>query len=74
MNVIGYVQAPPQTNDRVKRKRANADGHNDREGGALVQAVLMWDAGAIRATEYEKTMERQREAWKKTRHLHQDIP
>jgi len=73
VNVIGYVQSTAQAHSRVKRRTPEADGHKDQRE-VMVQAVLMWDAGAIRANEYEKTMEAQREAWRKTRHLHQNIP
>lgn len=69
VNVLGYVQGGPQMQTKAKTKRSEIPPSNiGRE--AMVQAVLIWDAGAIRANEYEKTMEQQREAWRKTGHLH----
>jgi hypothetical protein len=38
----------------------------------VVQAILLWDASKIRVEKYEKIMEAQKEAWIKTRTLHEE--
>ena len=68
VNVIGYVQGAGETGG--KRMRSGLDA-SSKSNTPVVQSVLVWDAGAIRPHEYEQTMEMQREAWRKTRHLHQ---
>jgi Telomere capping, CST complex subunit len=70
VNVIGYVQGGPQLQNKAKTKRSGIPSRNTGHK-ALVQAVLIWDAGAIKANEYEKTLEQQREARRKTRNLHE---
>ena len=69
INVIGYVREIKQTQKANSRKKTAATGVV-AVNAPMVQAVLMWDAGAMRVNEYETTMEAQREAWKKTRHTH----
>ena len=75
INVIGYVQSQygiqvqPKPVIRPKRKQLDKN-LSEEPKRPLVQAVLIWDAGTAKAEEYEKILEAQREAWKKTRHLH----
>ena len=68
INVIGYVKDLQQTHKATTTTSLVARSPWDL-GLVLVQAVLIWDAGAVRVNEYEKTMEAQREAWRKTRHV-----
>lgn len=74
VNVIGYLQSSAQVRAKGKRRSVGASEHgkgqDEYDEMPVVQTVLMWDAGAVRATEYEKTLEKQREAWRKTRHIH----
>lgn len=69
VNVIGYVKGRQQTQKVTTRASLEASLPRDL-GEVLVQAVLIWEVGAMRVNEYEKTMEAQREAWRKTRHVH----
>ncbi|EXJ59718.1 hypothetical protein A1O7_03864 [Cladophialophora yegresii CBS 114405] len=48
INVIGYVQATPQL---IRRKSGERIPR-----AAQLQAVLIWDAGAVRIGEYENTL------------------
>lgn len=53
INVIGYVRSKPTPNSRrlsTGRKKAVAELPE-------IQAVLVWNAGAIQVDKYEKTME-----------------
>ena len=49
-----------------KSKRSSA-GRHTRPADPQVQAVLMWDAGSIKVTEYETALEKQRIALKNAR-------
>ena len=62
VNVMAYVEAPPQ---RLKKNRA--DGRDCRRGISMecqraeaatvrVQAVMLWSAGAIKLAEYEAAL------------------
>ncbi len=55
INVIGYVQALP----RQTRSKSGNLGHNALHTARL-QAVLIWDAGAVRLEDYENTLEKQK--------------
>ncbi len=72
INVIGYVKGRQQTQETSTGRSLEADLPHLLEI-VLVQAVLVWDAGAMRVDEYEKTVEAQREVWRKTRHLHENM-
>ena len=69
INVIGYVKGRQQTQKVTTGKSLEANLPR-MSGEVLVQAVLVWDAGAMQINEYEKTMEAQREAWRKMKHVH----
>ena len=73
INVIGYVQerepeSQPQNQPRSKKQRLERN-LSQIEQPCLVQAVLVWGAETVKVEEYEKVMEAQKEAWRKTRHL-----
>lgn len=55
VNVIGYTQGTP-IHGRAKRGLAN----QATPAVACVQAILIWDAGAISLSDYENTLEEQR--------------
>jgi hypothetical protein len=61
LNVIGYVRRSQSS--RHKRKRA-ADPVLPVQPQIIVQAILIWNAGAIKITEYEKILIYQHEARK----------
>lgn len=68
VNLIGYVKSEPIVRGRPKRTRPDPmEVHSVPE----IQAVLLWDAGIIRAEDYESTMEEQRSVQKQIRHLHE---
>ncbi|OCT47490.1 hypothetical protein CLCR_03729 [Cladophialophora carrionii] len=50
INVIGYVQATPRP---IRRK----SGNRFQRAAQPLQAILIWDAGAVRIGEYENTLE-----------------
>ena len=56
INVIGYTLALP----RLTRTRNMSSARDGGQQAALLQAVLIWDAGAVRAGEYENTLSEQR--------------
>lgn len=53
INVIGYIEHLPKSRSQKSRKPLN---DIDILGLPRVQAVLMWNAGAIHVDKYEKTM------------------
>ena len=61
LNVIGYVRRSPAS--KSKRKRAEEPAPTLLPQ-ILVQAILIWNAGAVSLFEYEKTLSRQQEARK----------
>ena len=61
LNVIGYVRRSQSS--KHKRKRA-ADPVVSVQPQVIVQAILIWNAGALKIAEYEKTLIRQHEARK----------
>jgi hypothetical protein len=69
INVIGYLQHVPDLQGRRQQRRNSTGGKGDDQL-AVVQAVLIWDAGAIRASEYEKVMEEHRKVQREARQLH----
>lgn len=58
VNVVGYVQTPTQQS----RKKSATTAHRADEAAATLQAVLAWDAGALRIAEYEHILEEQKRA------------
>ena len=54
VNVIGYVRSTRQT-----RRKSGSHLQNVAQTGSL-QAVLIWDAGAVRIGDYEYSLEEQR--------------
>ncbi|KAL9624571.1 MAG: hypothetical protein Q9160_001235 [Pyrenula sp. 1 TL-2023] len=52
LNVIGYVQRPPR-----KRKRQQKGSETIDNGGTTVQAVMLWNAGALNVGNYERVVE-----------------
>lgn len=61
INVIGFIAVPACRG----RKRKQSDlFYHPPDQDVVVQAVLIWNAGAVRITEYEKIMERQKQAAK----------
>ena len=55
INVIGYIQAPL----RQSRRKTGSNTQLENEA-TILQAVLIWDAGAIRIGDYEHILEAQR--------------
>ena len=53
VNVIGYVRKPEQ-----RQKKTNSPNTNDikKAALALVQAILVWGAGAIKVADYEAAL------------------
>ena len=63
VNVIGYVQddekaTAPRNCNRVLNQKTKASGMNGRV--QIVQAVMLWSAGAVKLGEYEKSLEARR--------------
>lgn len=58
LNVIGYVRR--SRSPKNKRKRM-ADAFVTSQPQVLVQAVLIWNAGAIKIADYERTLAHQQE-------------
>ena len=57
LNVIGYVRKPVQ-----RRKKANSSTNEAKTAAVpVVQAILVWGAGAIKVAEYEAALVSQRE-------------
>jgi hypothetical protein len=50
INVIGYVRVTPRASGRKS-------GNRFRSAAQSLQAVLIWDAGAVRIGDYENTLE-----------------
>jgi Telomere capping, CST complex subunit len=62
VNVIGYVKVSASA--RNKRKRSDLPDTRSTPV-IVVQAIVLWAAGSLRIGEYEKALERQKEARKK---------
>lgn len=58
VNVIGYVRNYPQ---RQEKRRGIVTDHGHTLEKIEIQALLLWDAGAIMVGEYEAILSRQRE-------------
>jgi hypothetical protein len=69
INVIGYVQHVPDVQGR-RQQRGGSTGESRDDQLTVLQAVLVWDAGAIRVSEYEKVMEEHRKAQREARQVH----
>ena len=63
LNVIGYVRRSSQRQE--KRKGPDAD-HGSILEDLDVQAVMIWDAGAIKVGDYEAILAHQKEVAKTT--------
>ena len=61
LNVIGYVRRSPARKNKRKRAEEPAPTLLPQ---ILVQAILIWNAGAVSLFEYERTLSRQQEARK----------
>ena len=61
LNIIGYVRRSLAS--RNKRKRAQ-DPAPVLQPQVIVQAILIWNAGAVSISEYERTLSCQQEARK----------
>ena len=67
MNVMAYVEAPPQ---RLKNRANGRDCRRDLDmqiqrvevAPVRVQAVMLWSAGAIKLAEYETALASRMEA------------
>jgi hypothetical protein len=73
LNVIGYIHT--KFGSKLKRKRGKADNtQNDPPltDNPVIQAILIWDASTVKIEKYEKIMEAQKDAWIRTRTLHED--
>jgi hypothetical protein len=58
LNIIGYVRKPEQR----QKKPTNSDTDEVRMASLpIVQAIVVWDAGAIKVADYEAALVRQRE-------------
>lgn len=67
VNVMGYIerqggtsQAPRELDGRVRsrKRKPGVDAVNQWNGGEVkVQAIMLWSAGAIKLSEYEKSLE-----------------
>ena len=61
LNIVGYVRRSLAS--RNKRKRAK-DPAPVLQPQVIVQAILIWNAGAVSISEYERTLSHQQEARK----------
>jgi hypothetical protein len=58
LNVIGYLQKPEQ---RQKKTTSSNTNNIQRSEIPIVQAIIVWGAGAIRVANYETALVSQRE-------------
>jgi hypothetical protein len=61
LNVIGYVRSSPASKNKRKRAEEPAPILLPQ---VVVQAILIWNAGAVSISEYERTLSHQQEARK----------
>ena len=61
LNVIGYVLSGPQEKKRKSTNAGNAQSTSKEVPLPIVQAVLLWDAGAINVDEYERVLQKHME-------------
>lgn len=54
INIIGYVQEPP---NRKSQKSKASRSRSAVPGLPVVQAVLVWSAGALKVDKYERAIE-----------------
>ena len=66
LNILGYLQEGPESKNR---RRSSSGIKRAQPAVPSVQAVLMWDAGAIKVCEYEVIMDKQREALKNAKQM-----
>ena len=57
INVIGYTQG---TSPRTRKKRRSSGPLRENDDQVSLQAILAWDAGALRVKDWEETIEEQR--------------
>ena len=66
LNVVGYVLEGAEHKSKTKRSSASSHLRATEPG---VQAVLIWDAGALKINDYQTAMEKQREALKNAKRV-----
>lgn len=57
VNVIGYVEVSDEASAARQQQRGAKDAARRMTGVSRVQAVMLWSAGAVRITDYEKVLE-----------------
>ncbi|OJD34811.1 telomere length regulation ten1 [Diplodia corticola] len=75
LNIIGYVQSPPQTaslsstvprasrsNPPPPKRRAKKAQREKLADGVYVQAIMLWAAGDIKLEDYEEAVKARKEA------------
>jgi hypothetical protein len=58
LNIIGYLRKPEQ---RQKKTTSSNTNNIQRPEIPIVQAIIVWDAGAIKVANYETALVNQRE-------------
>jgi hypothetical protein len=63
VNVIGYTCSSPSIDQARSSKYTRY-----KSGAAVLQAILIWNAGPVRAEDYEKVLQEQRNTQQKIKY------